>query len=158
MTVAHATESADIIDRSDTAGPSVIDRGAILEHFENDVDFVREIAELFIAACPRRLSAIHEAVLGCDTKALQMAAHSLRGSASNFGALAVVTAALDLEKMGREGDLRHARQACEKLEQEIARLKGALAALLQCTLERSPQRLSDPEEVYEALCKKKESN
>jgi HPt (histidine-containing phosphotransfer) domain-containing protein len=158
MTAAHATGSTDISDLADISDASIIDRDAILEQFEGDADFLREVVQLFIAACPRRLSAIHEAILGCNTTALQTAAHSIRGSASYFGALAVMAAASDLETMGRAGILPDAGEACEKLEQELARLKQALAALLKCPPESVPQSPSVPEEVHEELRRKTESN
>ena len=48
---------------------------------------------------------------------------------SNFSAHAAVEAALQLETMGREGDLTGAESACLALEGSIERLKPALAAL-----------------------------
>lgn len=158
MTATHATGPTDISDLVDVSDASIIDRDAILEQFEGNADFLREVVQLFIAACPRRLSAVHEAILGCNATALQMAAHSIRGSASYFGALAVMAAASDLETMGRAGILPDAREACEKLEQEIARLKQALIALLQSPSESAPQSPSVPEEVHEGLRRKTESN
>jgi HPt (histidine-containing phosphotransfer) domain-containing protein len=158
MTAAYATASTDISDLAGISDTSIIDRDAILEQFEGDAEFLREVVQLFLAACPRRLSAIHEAILGCDTTALQMAAHSIRGSASYFGALAVMAAASDLETMGREGSLPNAGEACEKLEQELARLKQALAALVQSPSESAPRSPSVPEEVPEELPRETESN
>jgi HPt (histidine-containing phosphotransfer) domain-containing protein len=114
---------------SDPTNAAVIDRTAVFEYFEDDMDLIRDIVRLFLDACPRRLSAIREAVALGDAEALQAAAHSMRGSASNFGAAAVVAAALRLEVMGRTGNLGDAAEACKVLEQESARLQSELQAL-----------------------------
>jgi two-component system sensor histidine kinase/response regulator len=113
----------------DPAHTPVIDRTSVFEHFEDDVELIRDIAQLFLDACPRRLSAIREAIALGDGQALQAAAHSLRGSASNFGATAVVALALQLEAMGRVNDLSGAAEAYSVLEREVAYLQTELAAL-----------------------------
>jgi two-component system sensor histidine kinase/response regulator len=109
----------------------VVDRGAVLDRFEGDLDLVREVVELFLEDCPRRLSAIGEAIVSDDSRALQFAAHSLKGSVSNFAATSAVTAALRLEMIGRSGDLRDAAAAYAVLQEEIVRLMPALAALVR---------------------------
>ena len=113
----------------DSASASAIDRTAVLEHFEDDVELIRDIAQLFLDACPRRLSTIREAIALGDGQALQAAAHSLRGSASNFGATAVVATALRLEAMGRANDLSDAAEVYRVLEREVACLQAELVAL-----------------------------
>jgi HPt (histidine-containing phosphotransfer) domain-containing protein len=113
----------------DFANASVIDRTSVFEHFEDDVELIRDVAQLFLDACPRRLSAIREAIASGNGQALQAATHSLRGSASNFGAAAVVAAALRLEGMGHANDLSDAAEAYRVLEREIACLQAELVAL-----------------------------
>ena len=113
----------------DPAHAPVIDRTSVFEHFEDDADLIRDIAQLFLDACPRRLSTIREAIALGDGQALQAAAHSLRGSASNFGATVVVTLALRLEGMGRANDLSGAAEAYSVLEREVAYLQTELVAL-----------------------------
>ncbi len=108
----------------------VLDRAALLEHFEGDEEFAREVAELFVADCPRRLAALHEALLRRDCEGLRDAAHSIKGSVANFGAASAVGAAQHVEAMARAGDLSDAAEACGVLEHEISRVRQALAALL----------------------------
>ena len=120
----HAETTAASID-------AIIDRAEVLERFEGDMDLVREVAELFIADCPHRLAAVREALADGDSAGLQRAAHSLKGSVSNFSAGAAVEAALRLEMLARAGDLTDAATACSTLEREIARLMPALLRLTQ---------------------------
>ncbi len=122
------------MNNSETTDPivdAVMDRAAVLERFEGDMELVREVAELFVADCPHRLNAMHEALTAGDAAALQRAAHSLKGSVSNFSAADAVDAARRLETMGRDGDLANAPAACVALEREIALLLPALIRLTQ---------------------------
>jgi HPt (histidine-containing phosphotransfer) domain-containing protein len=108
----------------------IIDRAEILERFEGDWDLVREVIGLFLEDCPHRLCAVRDALAAGDCDALQRAAHSLKGSVSNFSASDAVQAALRLEMIGRGGDLAEAVAASAALEREIARLTPVLAHLI----------------------------
>ncbi len=111
---------------TESAPGAVIDTAAMLDRFEGDIELAREVVELFLEDCPRRLAAVRAALAHGDSGALEFAAHSIKGSVSNFGAAAAVVAALRLEIIGRTGDLSHATEACAALEQEIARLTPVL--------------------------------
>jgi HPt (histidine-containing phosphotransfer) domain-containing protein len=109
---------------------SVFDYDEALSRFENDFQLMVEVAELFVDDCPRRLEAMHEAMVAGDLKALEHTGHSFRGSAANFGALEVVSAALQLETLARAGDLQQTPAAAAALEHEIERLVGRLLSEL----------------------------
>ena len=94
---------------------------------EGDPELLRDIVGLFLLETPELQSAIHESITRQDGRALEMAAHSMKGAVSSFGAQAAREAALKLEVMGREGDLTQATLASAELEREIARLTRALA-------------------------------
>ena len=87
------------------------------------------MAAMFLQECPKHLSDIRQAVANCDSAALQTSAHTLKGSVSNFTAHKAAQAALQLEMMGRDGDLTRSEPALFELENEIERLKPALVAL-----------------------------
>lgn len=112
-----------------TETDAIVDRTAVVERFEGDVALMREIADLFLDACPERLQAVRIAVAHRDSKALQFAAHSLKGAVSNFAATLAVAAALRLEIMGRNGDLTGADSAYAALEEVLERLCGELRHL-----------------------------
>ncbi len=111
----------------ETLSEPVFDRDAILTLVEGDIDFLREIVQLFLDDCPGMLADIHESVVRRESKALESAAHALKGAVGNFGAKHAHTAALDLEVLGRNGVLTEAQAAYSKLENEIDRLQRALA-------------------------------
>jgi len=107
----------------------VIDWLGALEHLEGDVELLREIAGMFVDQCPSLVSRFKEAVAQKDPVEIERAAHTVKGSVSNFAARAAFEAALRLEKIGREGALDEADAACTALEEELERLKPVLVAI-----------------------------
>jgi len=93
------------------------------------VDFLEEIAALFAEDCPKLLADIRSAIDAGNSGKVERAAHTLKGSVSNFGAEPAREAALRLEMLGRSGDLRPAVEAYAVLEREIERSTAALLAL-----------------------------
>jgi HPt (histidine-containing phosphotransfer) domain-containing protein len=107
----------------------VFDRNMILARVEGDKELLREIIGLFFDEIPGLLSAIQESITRHDARALERAAHTLKGAVSNFGAKSACDAALQLEAIGRGGDFTHSEEAYAGLEKEVTRLGGALVAL-----------------------------
>jgi CheY-like chemotaxis protein len=116
----------------ETAGTSasdgtVFDRQATLARVKGDREMLQEIVRLFFAEAPALLARIQTAIAHGDGRALERAAHSLKGTVMSFGAQAAGAAALRLEVLGRGGDWTQAITACAELEREIAQLGNALA-------------------------------
>lgn len=109
---------ADLLDLTET-----------LERVEGDFDLLKEMVELFLEEWPNMLSDIERAIAVGDARALQHAAHTLKGSVSNFAAPRATAASLVLEKMGRQQDLSNAGAALASLQQELKRLTPVLEAL-----------------------------
>jgi len=106
-----------------------LDSSAILDRVGGDVDFLEEIAALFAEDSPKLLGDIRRAIEAGNAGALERAAHTLKGSVANFGAEPAREAALQLEMMGRSGNLAPAVEVCNVLEREITRFTAALLAL-----------------------------
>ncbi len=112
------------------SGVAAIDSCALLARVENDEALLRELIELFLTDCPRMMKEIREAVTRRDAEALQRAAHTLKGSVSNFTSRDAFEAARDLEEIGRNRDLARADQAWTALEDAMRQFQSALAALM----------------------------
>ena len=108
---------------------SAFDPVASLARTGGDERLLGEMAALFAAECPQRMHEIREAIAGQDAEALQSAAHTLRGSVSNFRAAEAVAAVDELERMGRAGVLLGAAAAYGVLDKALQQLKPALARL-----------------------------
>ena len=107
----------------------MLNRQLALERVGGDEDLLGEIARLFLDECPRLMRHIQESIDAGDTRRLEREAHSLKGSVANFGAEPAVAAALELEMIGRSGNLSDAREGFRRLSQSIAALQPELAAL-----------------------------
>jgi CheY-like chemotaxis protein/HPt (histidine-containing phosphotransfer) domain-containing protein len=106
----------------------VFDQAKALEVMGDDRELLAELAELFAEDCPRRLTEIRQAITERKSERVERAAHTLKGTASNFGARATVAAARRLEEMGCSRDWPEVEAAYDALETEIKRLTAALGA------------------------------
>ncbi len=106
------------------------DLDAALARVGGDLDLLKGIAAIFLEECPEALAAIRRAIEAGDARALAAAAHSLKGSVSNFGARAAHDAALRLEQMGRAGDLSDAGGVLAQLERALEELNARLSRML----------------------------
>ncbi len=109
----------------------VIDQPALMENIDGDLEFLAETVEIFKEDGPELISRMRDAIAGGRCEDLGMAAHTYKGMVGNFCAAAAQQAALKLEMMGKNAELRGAEEALTDLEAEAVRLKVALEALLE---------------------------
>jgi two-component system sensor histidine kinase/response regulator len=107
----------------------VFDLTEALDRVEGDLDLLKEMADLFLEEYAHMLTEIEHAIAAGDARALQHAAHTLKGSVSNFAAPKATEASFVLEKMGRRQDLAEAPAALATLKQELADFTPALMLL-----------------------------
>ena len=108
----------------------VFDMTEALENVGEDMDLLKEILEIFLDDYPNQIKQIQEGILASDSKVVEQAAHSLKGSVANFAASRAREAAYRLEVLGREGNLGEAKEALADLEREIGDLAAAMNAVL----------------------------
>ncbi len=106
-----------------------LDRQVALSRVGGDVELLKEIAVLFLEDYPKSLADLRDAAARADAKALERAAHGLKGSVANFGAAAAFEAARTLEELGRARNLAPAAAVIAQLEQALAVLRIELEAL-----------------------------
>jgi HPt (histidine-containing phosphotransfer) domain-containing protein len=108
-----------------------LDKIALLENVDGDLEFLAETIQMFREDTPALLSQIENAVMRRDGQALATAAHTLKGMVGNFCARATFDAALRLETMGQNGDLAGAAEAFTTLKEKTQRLETQLQEILQ---------------------------
>jgi HPt (histidine-containing phosphotransfer) domain-containing protein len=106
--------------------PDACDVDSFIERVGGDTDLARELAVLFIPDAIRLVGAIRDAVDAAEPERLRQEAHALKGAAGNFGAARVVAASLDLEMMGKAGDLSRSKAVLASLEEDASQLVEAL--------------------------------
>lgn len=104
------------------------DVDAAMAQVGGDLELFKEIVGIFVEDSEKLLSEIENAISRGDEKALERSAHTLKGSAGNFGAKTAVETALKLELMGRSGQLDDAQDTYLTLEEAINHLKSALTS------------------------------
>ncbi|OAI52714.1 hypothetical protein AYO44_16485 [Planctomycetaceae bacterium SCGC AG-212-F19] len=124
-----------------------VDREAALARVDGDLAFLKELAGMFLEACPKHLDQIKSAMDLQDTKALQKAAHTLKGGVANFCAAGAFNAALRLEQKGKNGDLGGIETDFVTLQDEMAKVASGLTAIIAAAESSSTMvacRSSDP--------------
>jgi HPt (histidine-containing phosphotransfer) domain-containing protein len=98
-------------------------------------ELVREIIELFLSDSEARLGALRTALDSDDADSVSFAAHSLRSSCGNVGAIAAADHCGRLEQLARDGSLDAAAWVSGALEREMtaycARLRRHLSDVQQ---------------------------
>jgi two-component system, sensor histidine kinase and response regulator len=108
--------------------PVVDDRvlDEILESTGNDIGFVRELIETYLADAPPQLEAMRSAVEADDAAALVRPSHTLKSSSAAVGAMRLSAVARELEMAGRSGTLEASTRAT--LEAALAEWRAAADA------------------------------
>ncbi len=99
---------------------------ALRELNPEDPAFLRELIDVFLEDVPVRFAEIDRALATQDAVLLTRAAHTIKGSCSNFGAGALVAVALEMEQQGRAGDFAAATATLPALRREFDLVAEAL--------------------------------
>ena len=86
---------------------------------EAAIPLIQRAMDNFVSGTDENLEAIRGAVASADAPALRSAAHRLKGSAANLGALRVAELALELEGLGETGQLMEAACVVDDLASEL---------------------------------------
>jgi two-component system, sensor histidine kinase and response regulator len=106
-----------------------INRAAALARVEGDSALLSELADLFLVNAPLLVGDMKQAVKKKDGQNLERAAHTLKGSVSNFEVREAYQAALKLEEAAAKEDFSTATTALKELEQILERIRPALESL-----------------------------
>src|SRR3954464_7353866 len=116
------------------ADPAVIDPQAIqnlraLNPGDND-EFLREITTIFLEDTPLRIAELDQSLASGDVTKFTRAAHSIKGSSSNLGAMALRAVAEQLEHLARTAGLAGVVSLVDAVKAEFVRTHAELNRLL----------------------------
>lgn len=121
-------------DGADLPSPAMDIQDA-LSRLGGDKELLTAIVEIYLEDSPTLIERIHKAVASTDAKALQVAAHNLKGLAATLSAADVASAASRLEHMGASRNMTEAIACLAELQTAAAELtteaKGRLTADLR---------------------------
>ena len=109
--------------------PQSIENLRALNPDDND-EFLREIAGIFFEDTPQRIAELNESLSAGDVAKFTRAAHSIKGSSSNLGAMALRAAAEKLENQARSQGLNDVGPLVTEVKIEFDRAHAALTTLI----------------------------
>lgn len=109
--------------------PQAIENLRALNPGDND-EFLREIIGIFLEDTPQRLAELDQSLATGDLTKFARAAHSIKGSSSNLGAMALRAAAEKLENRARSEGLTDLAALVGTVRAEFERADAALKALV----------------------------
>ena len=92
-------------------------------------EFFRELIDIFLADTPSRIAEIEQSLVTHNAIELSRAAHSIKGSASNFGAAELSGIAAEIEHKGKAEAFAEAAARLPTLKEAFSRLQPALLEL-----------------------------
>ena len=108
-----------------------LDEESLLEAFDGDWNFLREVVDVFLNDYPDLMDDLHAANRDRDPDILMRAAHSLKGMLRNFQAESAAEVAFELEKKGREAEFDDVPEAIKILADRVAHLGRKLREFLK---------------------------
>jgi signal transduction histidine kinase/DNA-binding response OmpR family regulator/HPt (histidine-containing phosphotransfer) domain-containing protein len=103
----------------------------ILDRLGGNVGLLQSVVALFEEDSPGQMVRIQDAIKSGDAQALMVAAHTLKGSLLVLSADRASTAALELEKLGRQSRLQGAAEWFAILESEVAAVATELKKIVR---------------------------
>jgi two-component system sensor histidine kinase BarA len=92
-----------------------------------DPEFLIDVVEAFLDDSPPRIEALHAGLANGDASALGRAAHGLKGSSGNFGAMRMQVLCAEIERLSRAGQLAGLAPLVTRIEHEYALVAERLA-------------------------------
>ena len=109
--------------------PEAIENLRSLSPDDGDV-FLKDIIGIFIEDTPARIAELRQALTDADTVRFTRAAHSIKGSSSNLGAIALRDIAADLEQKSRQDGLTNLESLVAALETTYLAAKVTLEKIV----------------------------
>lgn len=100
----------------------------LLEITGDDVAFVDELVDTFLADATAQVEALRGASAAADAAAIVRPAHSLKSNSQNVGAVTLAELCRSLEADGRAGDVPDLPGRVIAVERELVAVQAALLA------------------------------
>ncbi len=125
----HASAAFPPAEPSNHHGECVLDRPQVLARFEGNKELLAHLISAFFDDYPKLMAAARDAAAGNDGLEFQRVTQALKNHLALFSAQAAGEAADLAELAGQAPALEHAGEALAHLEEELERLRPALANL-----------------------------
>jgi two-component system, sensor histidine kinase and response regulator len=110
---------------------TTFDENELFDNLGGDVGFLAETVQMLENDGPVLMKQLQDALSAGDAPAVGKTAHTIKGMVSNFCSPLTQSAALDVEKMGKAGDLSDTPAAIAILADRINALTVELRAFVK---------------------------
>ncbi|MDQ7821456.1 MAG: ATP-binding protein [Candidatus Eremiobacteraeota bacterium] len=104
----------------------VFDRNALLARLGNDEELLAEILEVYLQDAPLQLGKIKEAIKNSEGEKAARSAHALKGASANLEAGALNELASQMERAGRENNLKRLKALIGPAEKAFNDFRNAI--------------------------------
>lgn len=125
-TPSYSTSPAESAAMALPTSEAVLDADVLIELQGLLGEELPRLIAVFLDDAPKLIAKLEAAAFKPDLPALQQAAHTLKSSSANLGAMALSKAALAIEMGVRQGNLQRPAVAVAMLSQEFARARAGL--------------------------------
>ncbi len=120
----------DIISSDENRDSPPIDLSSISGMLGGDAEMLADLISTFIDDTPHRLADMHQALNNTDPDQLYVAAHTLKSSSANFGALQMSEICKQIEAISKKNNWEESKKAVSALVAEYQLVDTALRAEL----------------------------
>jgi PAS domain S-box-containing protein len=111
--------------------PATVDKTMLLNAFDGDWSFLKEVVEVFLSDYPRLMDDLCRANQDGDGDLLMRAAHSLKGMLKNFQAESAAEVAFEIEKKGKVENFEGVPEKIKNLTERITQVDKMLRDIIK---------------------------
>jgi CheY-like chemotaxis protein len=109
----------------------IVDMERLMDVASGDAESMHQLVRMYLEQTPPKMAALEAAIQTGDAKAVKQHAHSVAGTSSSCGMVAVVAATRALEKMAYEENLTDAATTFAEARRQYERVKQFLETELK---------------------------
>lgn len=103
-------------------GEQTLDVSDFMERVQGDKELFFELLDIFNDDFPTKRQALEEAIANRDHTTVEHVSHFLKGSCGNISAVPLRIIFSELERRGKENDLKGLEEYLEKIDREFKEL------------------------------------
>ena len=101
----------------------VFDQESVLERVGGDMEFLKELIELFRSDYPQKMAQLLRGIKEEDFKIISETAHSIKSASGNLSLTRVYDLSFKIEIMGKESKIQDIEKVYKELEEELGKIK-----------------------------------
>jgi len=114
------------------------DRRAMMMRMMNDHELAVSVIESYLDDLPKQIESLQLCLANSNVSGVEQRAHTIKGASALVGGVAVSSAAADIEKAARDGDLAEAQVLMSRLVSQFELLRSLLEQELNDVLADKP--------------------